>query len=49
MIRFAMLSHHTLPPTDSTKISPLYVDLDGTLAATDTLWESSLLLFKQIP
>lgn len=28
---------------------PLYVDLDGTLLATDTLWESLLLLIKQRP
>ena len=26
---------------------PLCVDLDGTLVATDTLWESILLLLKQ--
>jgi 4-hydroxybenzoate polyprenyltransferase/phosphoserine phosphatase len=28
---------------------PLYVDLDGTLVATDTLWESLLLLAKRYP
>lgn len=28
---------------------PLYVDLDGTLLATDMLWESLLLLLKQRP
>jgi 4-hydroxybenzoate polyprenyltransferase len=28
---------------------PLYVDLDGTLVATDTLWESLVLLVKKYP
>lgn len=28
---------------------PLYVDLDGTLVATDTLWESLVLLIKKHP
>src|ERR1700722_12622234 len=37
---------------DQTNVSgecPLYVDLDGTLIATDALWESLLLLVKQRP
>jgi 4-hydroxybenzoate polyprenyltransferase/phosphoserine phosphatase len=33
----------------SGEVVPLYVDLDGTLVATDTLWESVLLLIKKNP
>lgn len=35
----------TTPPVQR----PLFVDLDGTLIATDALWESALLLVKQRP
>jgi len=33
----------------STQLPPLCVDLDGTLVATDTLWESVLLLLREKP
>ncbi len=36
------------PASDRSR-SPLYVDLDGTLIATDTLWESICLLIRQQP
>ena len=42
-------------PTHSTdrkaarRAAPLYVDLDGTLVATDTLWESCLLFLQRHP
>jgi len=40
------------PPIDrkaSHRAAPLYVDLDGTLVATDTLWESCLLFLQRHP
>ncbi len=33
----------------STALPPLYVDLDGTLVSTDTLWESLICLARQNP
>lgn len=33
----------------NTNSQPLFVDLDGTLTVTDTLWESILLFIKQTP
>lgn len=44
-----MISHNSFPAADSLKTSPLYVDLDGTLAATDTLWESLIQFLKSNP
>lgn len=38
------------PPSQSADVTrPLCVDLDGTLVATDTLWESFLVLLKTAP
>ncbi len=38
------------PPSQSADVTrPLCVDLDGTLVATDTLWESLLVLLKTAP
>ncbi len=34
---------------DSQNLRPLFVDLDGTLVSTDTLWESCLLFIKKHP
>ncbi len=38
-----------LGPRPATHCEPLYVDLDGTLVATDTLWESLCLLLRHHP
>jgi len=35
--------------SENKKLIPLFVDLDGTLVSTDTLWESCLLYLKEHP
>ena len=35
--------------SETATANALVVDLDGTLIATDTLWESALLLCRQFP
>jgi hypothetical protein len=39
----------TLVPTPPSSLRPLYVDMDGTLLATDVLWELLVLLLKTRP
>jgi len=45
----AMNPISTAPPSPTAPTGPLYVDMDGTLVATDTLWESLCLLARRHP